>query len=103
MPHYCKTKENLNANYNSYKMTEKQEILDRMEQLRNAIGYSRDQQKIMSIGEGIMCNQEVAGWYRVLDSETSKPKYTVTTIIENKVREIEKIIEQTGWKKPIIF
>lgn len=84
-------------------MTEKQQILNRIELLRNAIGYSRDQQKIMSIGEGIMCNQEIAGWYRVLDGEGSTPRYTVTVIIESKVKEIAKIIKQTGWEKPQIL
>lgn len=84
-------------------MLENEHIKQRINQLRLAIAYSRDQQKIMSIGEGIMCHQEIAAWFRVLDGEVEQPKYTITKVMETKVTEIQNIISQTGWEKPQIF
>ncbi|MDB0601106.1 hypothetical protein PL373_08095 [Tenacibaculum maritimum] len=81
-------------------MIEKQEILNRISKLRDAIAYSRHEQKIMSLEEGILCNYEIACWFRVLDGEVRKPKYVVTDTIESKVTQINEQIEVEAWKRP---
>jgi len=78
------------------------EAFDRMEYLRNAIAYSRHTESMMTIGEGIMCNQEVAALFSVCDGVDSEPRYIVTDEIENKVVEINKVIRIKLWQKPVI-
>ncbi|MFL0104942.1 hypothetical protein [Tenacibaculum maritimum] len=80
-------------------MIEKQEIRNRISKLRDAIAYSRHEQKIMSLGEGILCNYEIACWFRVLDGEVRDPKYTIPRSIENKVTQINKQIQVEVWQR----
>jgi hypothetical protein len=78
------------------------EIIDRIQQLRNAIAYSRSEKKIMSIEQGIMCNQEIASWFGVLDFRTKYPRYTIPPHIDDKVQQIAIKIIDTNWIKPQI-
>ncbi len=84
-------------------MLDKDEILKRIELLRLAISYSRNEQKIMNVEEGILCNQEVAAWFGVMSYRTKYPRYTIPTKIESKVLEIAQIVEETNWTRPEIF
>lgn len=87
-------------------MTETQEqkdiIKNRIQYLRDAIAYSRYEHKIMTIGEGILCNYEIACWCRVLDGDGKRPKYRVTEAIEAKVAQINEQIKTRRWKRPLI-
>ncbi|WP_299682996.1 hypothetical protein [uncultured Tenacibaculum sp.] len=79
------------------------EIENRIKELRNAIAYSRNEQKIMTIGEGICCNLEIASWFRVMDGQSSQPKYTVSEIVNDKVLDINDCIIEENWIKPEII
>lgn len=81
----------------------KSEIENRLKDLRNAISYSRNEGKIMTIGEGICCNQEIAAWFRVIEEEHTEPKYIVNDMINQKVLEINNCIEKENWEKPEII
>lgn len=76
------------------------QIITRIETLRTAIAYSRYMEKHMSIGEGIMCHQEIAGWYAVLDSRASTPRYKVTEAINKKVLKINEMVTSENWENP---
>ncbi len=84
-------------------MNNKTQILNRINQLRDAIAYSRNELKIMNIGEGIYCNCEIAAWFRVLDEENLEPHYTISEATNEKVKQITEIINTTGWKRPKIY
>ncbi len=79
------------------------EIENRIKELRNAIAYSRNEQKIMTVGEGICCNQEVAAWFRVLDGQHTEPKYTITNRVNDKVTDINECVHKENWERPEIF
>jgi len=81
----------------------RESMIKRIELLRLAISYSRDTQKIMSITEGIMCHQEIASWFGVMDYRTKYPRYVVTDEIETKIKQIQEKIKETNWIKPEIF
>lgn len=76
-------------------------ILKRIDQLRDAIAYSRDQMKGMSFTQGIACNQEIAQWFRVLEGQ-STPNYIIPKHLEDKVQSILKLIKEKQWKRPKI-
>lgn len=78
-------------------------IKRRIKELRNAIAYSRNEEKIMSIGEGICCNLEIASWFRVLDGENNEPKYVISDIVNEKVALINRCILRESWERPEIF
>ncbi len=78
----------------------REQIKPRIDTLRSAIAYSRYMQKHMSVGEGIMCQQEIAGWFAVLDNRQQQPHYTITQTIEDKVALINKIIITERWQNP---
>lgn len=77
-------------------------IIDRIDYLRAAIGYSRDRQRGMSVEQGIACQQEIAGWYRVMDSVCKMPPYTIPAHLEAKVVAIHDLIKTEQWTKPEI-
>ncbi|TCI93667.1 hypothetical protein [Tenacibaculum sp. M341] len=78
-------------------------IETRLSELRNAIAYSRNEGKIMSIGEGICCNQEIAAWLRVLEDEHMEPKYVVSESINEKITTINNCIDKENWVRPEII
>lgn len=81
---------------------ERNEIIrKRIAALRDAIAYSRCEHRIMSLGEGILCNQEVAAWYSVLSELEERPSYVVSDEIQEKVKEINVIIEKNKWQRPV--
>ena len=77
-------------------------IIDRIDYLRAAIAYSRDRQRGMSVENGIACNQEIAGWYKVMDGVRQKPPYTISSHLESKVADIHERIKTEEWTKPEI-
>lgn len=76
------------------------QISIRIDHLRTAIAYSRFVQKYMTIGEGIMCHQEIASWYSVLDQRTEEPRYIITPAIEKKVNVINQLVIKEKWRNP---
>lgn len=76
------------------------EISIRIDKLRTAIAYSRYKEKYMTVGEGIMCHQEIASWYAVLDSRTETPRYEVPEVINKKVFKINQIATSENWQNP---
>lgn len=76
-------------------------IDSRVVELRNAIAFSRCENRMMSVGEGILCHQEIAAWYEVLGEITEEPKYRVSEEIHQKVKKVNAIIEKTGWERPM--
>lgn len=76
-------------------------IKARIENLRNAIAFSRCENRVMNVGEGILCNQEIAAWYSVLGQITEQPRYVVSDEIHQKVKKINTMIEKKNWKRPI--
>ena len=83
-------------------MTTIDAIIERIDYLRAAIGYSRDRQRGMSVEQGIACQQEIAGWYRVMDGLRTKPPYTIPAHLEAKVVAIHERINTEEWTKPKI-
>ena len=81
--------------------TLQQDILNRIDELRDAIAYSRDQMCGMKIGQGVACNQEIAQWFRVMEGQT-KPNYTIPKHLEARVQNILKEIKEKQWKRPKI-
>lgn len=78
-------------------------ITQRIDYLRTAIAYSRYECRIMSVSQGICCNQEIAAWYKVLDGASETPSYTIPQHLDKKVALIHKKIKDTYWEKPRIF
>ena len=76
-------------------------ITNRITELRNAIAYSRCENRMMNVGEGILCNQEIAAWYGVLSDLEEEPTYTVSEELCEKVKEINRIIKNSGWERPM--
>lgn len=85
------------------------EILQRIDYLRIAIAYSRNESRIMSVGQGICCNQEIASWFKVLHRieleviTQGQAKYVIPAHIEEKVIQINDIVDQINWERPLIF
>lgn len=79
---------------------DKQEIHDRITHLRTAIAWSRYTGKHMSIGQGIMCHQEIASLYALLDQRDSIRIYRISPQIEEKVNQINHLVEVQNWKNP---
>ena len=77
-----------------------QQISIRINKLRTAIAYSRWKGKHMSVGEGIMCQQEIASWFAVLAERTTVPRYTVAESIDIKVKEINERATLENWINP---
>ncbi|CAL2108213.1 conserved hypothetical protein [Tenacibaculum sp. 190524A02b] len=87
----------------------KETILKRIEYLRNAIAYSRNELKYMSIEQGICCNQEIAALFKIMhnlelnESSIKEPTYIIPEHLEQRVEIINYEIEQTNWQKPKIL
>lgn len=76
------------------------QIINRIEYLRTAIAYSRYTEKHMTVGQGIMCNQEIAGWFAVLDDRLKHPEYVIPIAIEDKVELINNLVITQDWQNP---
>ena len=79
------------------------EIINRIFYLREAIAYSRCKNAILSLGQGIVLNQEVAYWLSLMNEESETlRRFVIPNDLENKAALIHEKIEQSQWKKPIV-
>lgn len=83
-------------------MDSERKIIKRIEDLRKAIAYARDTQRLLSTGQRICCQQEIAQWYRVLDGQ-SYAKYIIPDHLEDLVQECLTQIEKHQWTPPEII
>ncbi|QKX04859.1 hypothetical protein HN014_07995 [Aquimarina sp. TRL1] len=71
----------------------------RIDELRDAIAYSREQRQFLSYAQGILCHQEIAAQMKVQEGVHDYPVYVIPNDINIKVKKIKMIIKETQWKR----
>ena len=86
----------------------KEQILDRIELLRDVFSWSLQHNRGLSVGQRICLSQERASLMRCLDQLNENqdfkvyPSYCLPLRVEEKVQHIAGVIATTRWIKPNI-
>lgn len=77
------------------------QIRERIGYLREAIAYSRNFNKGMSLLQGTCCHKEIASLFQLMNEPNMDfPSYSIPEHLEEKVRQIHEKITITHWKNP---
>lgn len=86
----------------------KEQILQRIDLLRDAFSWSLEKDRVLTVGMRIYLSQERAALMQCLnelDEHPSKeiaPAYVIPRHLEHKVQHIGRIIAATKWRKKIV-
>lgn len=79
------------------------EYLDRIEELQEAVSYSRTNEGYLSVFECMLCHQEIAQQYRALEGEQSRVQYRVPPEVGKKVSAASLQVKKTGFIRPMYY